>query len=275
MKKIFGNILKYFVLPLLIVFVVVNIIAYYNQEYITFFPQKLSQDFEFNFKRDYEEKYINTASGDRIHVLKFKANGPRKGVVFHSHGNAGNMHTSIGAYLYYVDRGYDYITWDYPEFGKSSGDLEPNTFLQVADEVYETMMQDYTEKDIKILQGHSLGTSVTTYLASKNDVDEVVLLAPFYSIVDMAKHRFPVADWMVTFPLRSNEYVAQIDEPILILHGTADSTIPFEQGERLSKISPNTTFVVLNDYGHNDLEHQPEFRTSMDAVLKRLEHEHH
>lgn len=256
------------------VFVIINVFAYYNQEYITFFPQKLSEDYQFNFNRDFEEKYITTSSGDRIHALRFKAKGPRKGVVFHSHGNAGNMHTSIGAYLYYVDNGYDYVTWDYSEFGKSEGDLDPKTFLVIAEEVYDVMMAPYNEKDIKIIQGHSLGTSVATYLASIKEADQLILLAPFYSVVDMAKHRFPVADWMVTFPLRSNKFMKKVDEPVLILHGTADPTIPFEQGERLSKINPNTTFVPIDDYGHNDLEHQPEFKEYTDQVLKILESRH-
>ena len=252
--KTIKKILKWFVLPLLIIFIGFNVWIYFNQELMTFFPYELEQDHQFDFRNTtFEEGKVYTESDGEISYIKFKAFGERKGLVFHSHGNAGNMQTSAGAYEFWTKNGYDYIIWDYAEFGKSTGDLDEATFLKTAKEVFAKLKEDYDEDEI-ILQGHSLGTSVTLYLAKKFEVKKVVLLAPFYDIIDMAKLRFPVADWMVSFPLNSSKFIKEVDEPILIFHGNKDETIPIEQGIKLSKLKKDAEFVLIDGQPHSRIE---------------------
>jgi len=45
--------------------------------------------------------------------------------------------------------------------------------------------------DISVI-GRSLGSRVATYLASKRDIDRVVLVTPFDSLESVAKDAFPI-----------------------------------------------------------------------------------
>jgi alpha-beta hydrolase superfamily lysophospholipase len=272
MKKIVGNILKWFVLPLVSLFLILNVVLYYNQDLITFFPQKLSRDYSFNFNREFKEDFFVTSAGDSLNYIIFKTQGNREGMVFHTHGNAGNIRTSVGPYRYFLDNGYDYITWDYASFGKSTGKLKPETFLNNASELYDHIAKEY-EKEKVILHGHSLGTSVTSYLASNNEVNQVVLLAPFYNVVEMAKMRFPVFDWMITFPLMTDDFLRKTDEDVVIIHGTDDETVPYKQGERLSKVREGIDFVTIPEYGHNDISNRLEYKEMMDQILLKLKND--
>jgi pimeloyl-ACP methyl ester carboxylesterase len=272
MKKVVGKILKWFVLPMISLFLILNIVVYYNQDLITFFPQKLSRDYTFNFNREFIEDFFVTSSGDSLNFIIFKTQVDREGMVFHTHGNAGNIRTSVGPYRYYLNNGYDYITWDYASFGKSSGKLDPETFLNNASELYDHIAKDYKHEKI-ILHGHSLGTSVTSYLASTKEVDQVVLLAPFYNVVEMAKMRFPVFDWMLTFPLKTDEFVRNTTEDIVIFHGTDDETVPYEQGVNLSKVRDGIEFVTIPEYGHNDISNRLEYKEVMDQILLKLKND--
>ena len=273
MKKLFSKLLKWFVLPLVFLFLILNVVLYYNQDLITFFPQKLGRDYTFNFHRDFEEHFFVASSGDSLNYLVFKTKGKSEGMVFHTHGNAGNMRTSVGPYRYFVDNNYDYITWDYASFGKSTGKLKPATFLKNADELYDHIVNEQGTTGRVILHGHSLGTSVTSYLASEKEVDQVVLLAPFFNVVEMAKMKFPVFEWMITFPLKTDEFIRNTEEDVAIIHGTDDKTVPFEQGERLSKVRVGIEFVAIPEYGHNDISNRLEYKEMMDQLLLKLKND--
>lgn len=59
---------------------------------MNFFPQKLTEDYAFRFNQGFEEIYIPTKDGVRLHGLLFKATEP-KGLLFYLHGNAGSVDT--------------------------------------------------------------------------------------------------------------------------------------------------------------------------------------
>lgn len=47
------------------------------------------------------------------------------------------------------------------------------------------------------------------------------------------------------------EAVRALQTPALVLHGTQDLAVPYEQGVRLSKTLPNARLVTFQDIGHN------------------------
>ena len=49
----------------------------------------------------------------------------------------------------------------------------------------------------------------------------------------------------------TKDAIAGIDKPALVLHGTADATVPFALGEELAATLPNTRLVALEGAGHS------------------------
>ncbi|MHB1446175.1 MAG: alpha/beta fold hydrolase [Acidimicrobiales bacterium] len=49
----------------------------------------------------------------------------------------------------------------------------------------------------------------------------------------------------------SLERAAQITAPTLVMHGTADQTVPFAMGEQIAEVLPNARFIGYEGAGHN------------------------
>jgi len=73
-------------------------------------------------------------------------------------------------------------------------------------------------------------------------------------------------------------YVSKDDPPILIVHGTRDMLVPFNQSEiltaKLKAAAVDVTFVAVEDAGHGGFptpEPQNRVRTFFDKHLRRLD----
>ena len=56
-------------------------------------------------------------------------------------------------------------------------------------------------------------------------------------------------------PFPSDQRIARVKAPLLIMHGARDATIPIVFGERLFALAHEPrTFVRFPDGGHNDLD---------------------
>jgi uncharacterized protein len=101
--------------------------------------------------------------------------------------------------------------------------------------------------------GESLGTGVAVDLAARHRVGALVLDSPYSSIVDVAAARY----WM--FPVRllmrdqfhSDQKIGEVASPALIVHGTADATIPIRYAEKLFALAREPKeFVRVDGAGH-------------------------
>jgi pimeloyl-ACP methyl ester carboxylesterase len=110
------------------------------------------------------------------------------------------------------------------------------------------------DSDRVVLLGQSLGTGVASEMARRGFGARLVLISPFTSIADMARHiipLFPASFVRHRFDTRSK--APAIALPVLIIHGTEDEVVPFAMGERLASAFPQPRFVPVPGGQHNDL----------------------
>ena len=69
------------------VYIAINIAMYYLQERFLFKPEKLSEDFEFNYDHEFTEHNLDLGHGVNINGVHFSLEKPR-GVVFYLKGNS-------------------------------------------------------------------------------------------------------------------------------------------------------------------------------------------
>jgi pimeloyl-ACP methyl ester carboxylesterase len=83
----------------------------------------------------------------------------------------------------------------------------------------------------------------------------VVLIAPFTSIVDVAKHRAPWLPMGLIFPdhFDTLSKASRIRIPTLVVHGERDSEIPTEEGREIAAAIRGARFLPVAEAGHEDI----------------------
>lgn len=242
---------------------------YFLQEKIIFLPSKLDQDYRYEFSQPFEELFLKTDDGTVINAIHFKKENP-KGVILYFHGNAGDLSRWGEIASYFAKKGYDVLVMDYRTYGKSTGELSEVALYADAQMCYDYLLKTYDEKDI-ILYGRSLGTGVVTNLASSNNPKQVILETPYYSLVSVAKHRFPLfpVEQLMTYRMPSNEFIQEVRCPVTIIHGTDDSVVPFESGKQLFDEckSKQKAFVRIEGGEHNNLIEFEKYHLTIDSIL--------
>ncbi len=262
--------LKKLALILLGLYIMVGTALYVLQEKFLFLPETLPQDYTYELAYDYDEYFLDTPDNGVINALHIKAINP-KGAILYFHGNAGSLERWSKIVEYFVAKNYDVYVMDYRTYGKSKGVLSEEALYNDAQVCYDHLKQFWNEDNI-IVYGRSLGTAMATKMASVNNPKKLILETPFYNIVDVAKKRFPIfpVKSLLKYELPNNEHIKQVKCSISIIHGTNDYVVPFKNGEKLYKASPKhkTTFTVVENGGHNNLNTFDEYHTFIEEILQ-------
>ncbi len=209
----------------------------------------------------HDELTLVTEDGkrERIHAwfLPTGATGPdTRFTVLMCHGNAGNISDRLDrTLLMQVNLGTDVLLFDYRGFGESSGSPTEKGTYEDARAAYRYLVRERgLDTRSIVLFGESLGAAVALDLALEVEAAGLVLEAPFTSIHDMAKEVYP---FVPTSLLRTHYdnlgKIPRLGMPLLVVHGTADPTVPFEQGSRLFDAAPEPkVFFEVEGAGHTD-----------------------
>ena len=261
--------LKRIVVILLAVYVMVGAALYYLQERLLFLPTTLDKDYVYELNYPYEELFFESEEGALINAIHFKLKNP-KGVILYFHGNASDLSRWSKVTEYFVDLNYDLLVMDYRTYGKSKGKLSEEAMYKDATYCYNYLLNHYSEDEIT-LYGRSLGTGIASYLASLNSPKQLLLETPYYSILDVARQRFPVfpVKSLLRYHFPNYEYLPKVSCPISIIHGTADRVVPYESGKKLTELNLNNlSFYSIPGGDHNNLIDFDDYHEAISKVLK-------
>jgi fermentation-respiration switch protein FrsA (DUF1100 family) len=60
--------------------------------------------------------------------------------------------------------------------------------------------------------------------------------------------------YLMRDPFVTRDYIKRVEEPVLILHGTADAVVPVEHGRRLFELAgAPKQLAIIEDASHSDL----------------------
>ena len=237
-------------------------VLYFFQSKLLFFPVHLEKNHVFKFDMPFEEKFISYGDQEIIHGVLFKPSHP-VGRILYFHGNGGALDSwgYAGAELA-QKLNCEVLILDFPGYGKSTGDLPTSEkALYESGEAALKELVSSTDSALPIiLYGRSLGSAVASYLASKSNVQGLILETPYLSIKAMAAVMFPIVpSFLVRYDLDNQKNILNLTMPVLIIHGTADSVIPYSQAKRLANESSKANFMTIEGGGHNDLSNFPQY----------------
>ena len=258
--KIVVKIGKWLLALVLIGYIATCAYLYFQQEDILFHPTKLSSDFQYDFDIDFEEKVIVGEDGTILSGVLFKAVKP-KGLVYYLHGNAGDVTRCVNAAKTYTDINYDCFVLDYRGFGKSECEIiSQNQFYSDVEIAYDSLCKNYKEQNI-IIVGYSIGTGPASMLASRSDAKHLILLAPYYSMLDMMNNKYPlVPGYFLEYKLKTYEFIPKVKSPISIFHGDADEIIYYGSSVKLrDHFSSKDELITLSGQKHGGMNENPIF----------------
>ena len=202
-----------------------------------------------------QEQVLTTSDGERVIVWHVP---PKRGkaVVLFFHGNGDFLAGRVNRFKGITADGTGLVALSYRGYAGSTGAPSERGLLLDAAAAYAFATERYEARRI-VAWGFSLGTGVAVAVASERPVGKLILEAPYTSTVDVAASlfRFIPIRLLMRDQFHSDERIARVTVPLLIMHGTDDQAIPIAFGERLFALAHEPKQLVrLPGGGHEDLD---------------------
>jgi len=246
------------------------LVFYFFQDYFFFRPEILPHNFEYEYPYPFEEIHFDMEDGGHINALHFKVPNA-KGVVFYLKGNSRSLKGWGKFAKDFLGKGYDFFMIDYRGFGKSSGRRTETTLFNDAQTTYRWLKSQYPEEEIT-LYGRSLGSGIAARLAAWNHPKRLILDSPYYSFlyhIRLYAFWMPL-NWLLRYKLRTDQFIKQVEAPVIIFHGNRDRLIPYFQSKKLLQLQPdNIELITIEGGRHNNLPNFPTYHDQLYDVLHR------
>ena len=247
----------FLVVVLLTLIVLVLIVRFFEGSFI-YFPTKYPTgrwDTSL-YGLDAEDVYLTTGDNVRIHGWYISTEGAQHTVLLF-HGNGGNLTDRIEKFALLRSLTLNVFAIDYRGYGRSEGRPGETGLYADANAAYDYLRNERKlEPGSIVLYGESLGGAVAVDLASRKTAGAVILESTFTSARDMALRSLPFLPPALYLRSRLDSLgkIADIDAPLLIMHGTRDTTVPLEHARRLHKAAAKPkTLEEIPGAGHNDI----------------------
>lgn len=227
---------------------------------------------------DYDESWATTGDGRPLHCWYIPGDA-RPGLTWLWFGGVGgNLSLRVGEFSA-VRRhtGANIFSFDYGGFGRSPGKPTVRNTAADAQAALAHLQRRYGSHPASTLCfGVSLGAAVAIRLAAAETpaLRGMALVAPFASLRDMARLRYPaltLGGWLTGSRFNSAAHVGSIGCPLLILHGDADTLVPVAQGRRLYAAACHPKrFAAITGAGHLDIGDYPDFWAALLGWLDGL-----
>lgn len=214
----------------------------------------------------YEDQEILTSKNERIHYRYFpSATSKNLGLILFFHGNAQNLTSHFAMLAWLPSHSFSYIIFDYPGYGQSSGQPSPEATTRAGIAMAHKAKSLFPQLPL-FLYGQSLGGNIAqkthNEVSSEVKINGVILESTFGSYKEAARsllsqHWLTWALQPLTYLVLSDEFAGKVEAlaptPLLIIHGTDDSTVSFDIGKKLFlKAREPKEFLEIHKGGHGN-----------------------
>lgn len=216
---------------------------------------------------------------DELHLWWLPHANPQAPTLLYLHGTFRNLYQNLPKIDALREAGFAVVAVDYRGWGDSTP-LIPSEATIYADAgvAWAELVRRQRDPSRRVIFGHSMGSGVAVDLASHlhhgTDYGALILESSFTRLPDVAKAAGvlgTIASWFATQEFDSESKIGKVDAPILMLHGSADKTVPVELGRRLRDAAPKGTRWVEFEGGSHSGLHRESPRQYQQALLLLIE----
>ena len=215
---------KRLILSLLEIYVIIVLYVYFVVSDGMIFPSRRS-----GYPDGPDILKVQTSDGGRISAI-YLPNTNAAFTILHSHGNAEDLGDIRPILDMFHDAGFAVFAYDYRGYGTSEGKASARNAKLDAEAAYRYLVRTLlVPPDRIIVHGRSVGAALALHVAAREPVGGVILESPFVSAFQV----LTVARVSPLDKFRNIDLIRKVHQPILIIHGTDDITIPFWHGQKL------------------------------------------
>lgn len=246
------------VLIFVIIYLAVGTLLFINQRSFLYFPTR-------GAGHSFDE-VIFSNEGESISTIVI--NEGREKAVLYFGGNGESVAFSAPEYAEIFPSHTVYLV-NYRGYGKSSGKPEEKGLYSDAQYIFDEIRRKHS--NVSVI-GRSLGSGVATFVASRKEVDRLVLITPYDSIQNVAQKIYWIYPMSILLKDKfdSLSRVKQIKAKTLILAAENDEVIGFKHTNNLIKAFPASqiTVHVIGNTGHNTLSEDSRYSELLRAFSK-------
>lgn len=223
---------------------------------------------------EYEDLELIAEDGTRLHAWWVPAPEARGSLIFF-HGNAGNISHRLHSIEIFRNLGLSVLILDYRGYGQSEGRPSEAGLYQDARAAWDHLLEERgVPAEEVVLFGRSLGSGVAAWLGQTVTPAGVILESSFRSVPDMAQTVYPFlpARWLARMDYPTEDYVQNLEAPVLVIHSEDDEIIPFQQGRAVYQAANEPKQFLTLRGGHNTgfLDSREVYVSGLDDFLSKV-----
>ncbi len=194
---------------------------------------------------------LQTDDGLSLRAFKRPAEGELPTIVYF-HGNGGTLLAATNATRSLAAAGFGLLLVEYRGYGGNPGNPSEEGFYRDGRAAMDWLVRRGIAPQQTIIIGNSIGGGTAIQMASEYDPRALLLTAPFTSLPDVAYDALPFipTHFLMRDSFDNASKIAALDMPIFIMHGTADTVVPFDHGKQLAALARRSTFRPVDGAGH-------------------------
>lgn len=173
-------------------------------------------------------------------------------LIFHGNGEDAKNYEEMSPY--FTSIGYHVVVIEYPGYG---GNVEKGNTSTIIKTYVRQLANELKKKYIHLyIIGISIGTGPATllakYLSTYSGLQHLYLIAPYYSVLQLATDRVGCFSWLISDPFPTYKYIPDVRCKIQIYHGSHDQIIGIEHARKLKCLNKQCTLSIY-DHDHNSI----------------------
>ncbi len=240
--------LKWIAATTVLIYLVFIIALYFMQRQLLYFPRNASQ---------YEAEHNYELQHDGVTLRGWEVNPGRESAIIYYGGNAERIDYYIDSFKLLFPAHTIYFV-NYRGYGKSEGTPSEKALYADALAVFDNIKDQH--KNISLI-GKSLGSGIASYVAANRPVENIVLVTPYDSIVNVAKVHYPLfpVSLIMIDRYESWKHAPHVTARTLIISAQHDQIIPAESTKMLaSYFDPGQlTQTQIENTDHNSISGEP------------------
>ena len=188
------------------------------------------------------------------------------------HGHRGNRDQLLDHAQYIIEAGYGALLIDFRNHGDSDGAVTSMGFHETKDaRAAYRFLQAQDDVNQIAIWGHSMGGAAASRLMSEVHADGLVIDATFADFPSLVRFGVqargmparPISDVLIAIygllcqtdfnGFRPIDYLAEINFPVLLFHGSDDPVIPLAEAQRIAAANLHIRLEVFQGGGHSDM----------------------